>query len=347
MNKLFFLFLVLLSTFSYANDFRSVPAEKMDWSIKNGKAWCVKCGMNLSKFYKTSHVLHNTKGDSHTCSLHCLADVMKTEKGTPKVVDTNTLKLINAREAFYVIGSSKPGTMTMMSKYAFKSKSNAIEFQKKFGGKVVNFQKALEMANKSFHKESKMISMKRKRKIYPMGKKIYNKKCNTKKIDSISSLNVADIKLAIQKDSICGELKPMQLQMVALYVKFGKNSTFTVPEKSKCPVCGMFVAKYPKWSVKLTANGKDHYFDGMKDYFKYNLKNKKGTAIGRDYYTLNDINIKKAFFVIGSDVLGPMGHELIPFLKREDAKKFKKEHKGKKIVTFLEVNAELLKQLDQ
>ncbi len=43
---------------------------------------------------------------------------------------------------------------------------------------------------------------------------------------------------------------------------------------------------------------------------------------------------------------GPMGHEPIPFEKEDDAKKFLKEHKGKKILRFQDITLKLLWSLD-
>ena len=65
-----------------------------------------------------------------------------------------------------------------------------------------------------------------------------------------------------------------------------------------------------------------------------------------EYYDLKLIKGKAAFFVIGSDVLGPMGKELIPLANEADAKEFMRDHKGSKILHFDEVTAELIKGLD-
>jgi nitrous oxide reductase accessory protein NosL len=41
-------------------------------------------------------------------------------------------------------------------------------------------------------------------------------------------------------------------------------------------------------------------------------------AIGvTDYYRVQRIDAHKAYYVVGSDVLGPMGHELIPLETRQ------------------------------
>jgi nitrous oxide reductase accessory protein NosL len=65
-----------------------------------------------------------------------------------------------------------------------------------------------------------------------------------------------------------------------------------------------------------------------------------------DYYSLNLIDGLRAYYVLGSNVYGPMGHELIPFAKESDAKEFMKDHQGKSIVTFQDVKYEMVKALD-
>ena len=38
----------------------------------------------------------------------------------------------------------------------------------------------------------------------------------------------------------------------------------------KCPVCGMFVYKYPDWTAEIIfEEGAVFYFDGAKDFFKF------------------------------------------------------------------------------
>jgi nitrous oxide reductase accessory protein NosL len=65
-----------------------------------------------------------------------------------------------------------------------------------------------------------------------------------------------------------------------------------------------------------------------------------------DYYGLAFVDGYKAIYVIGSDVYGPMGRELIPFEKEADAKEFMKDHKGKTLLRFKDVTMEVIKQLD-
>jgi nitrous oxide reductase accessory protein NosL len=65
-----------------------------------------------------------------------------------------------------------------------------------------------------------------------------------------------------------------------------------------------------------------------------------------DYYTLTLVNGFKAHYVLGSDICGPMGRELIPFEKEADAKEFSIDHKGKSIKRFKDISYEMIKGLD-
>lgn len=125
----------------------------------------------------------------------------------------------------------------------------------------------------------------------------------------------------------------------------------------KCPVCGMFVAKYPDWVAVVTFEDGHHvYFDGAKDMFKYLFDVKKydpsrsadavrGIQV-TEYYDMRLIPAKEAFFVVGSDVYGPMGRELIPLAAAEDAEAFSGDHNGKRTLRFDEVTPQLIETLD-
>jgi nitrous oxide reductase accessory protein NosL len=127
--------------------------------------------------------------------------------------------------------------------------------------------------------------------------------------------------------------------------------------KDKCPVCGMFVAKYPDWLAAVRLRDGSHvYFDGAKDMFKYLLDPKKydparkqgdiQAAAVMDYYRLDWIDARQAWYVLGSDVYGPMGRELIPLEREADAREFMKDHKGLKIIMYSDVTPEVIKTLD-
>lgn len=127
--------------------------------------------------------------------------------------------------------------------------------------------------------------------------------------------------------------------------------------KDKCPVCGMFVAPYPNWvGGILFKDGARFYFDGPKDLFAYYFApGRYGSARKRadiaeiyvtDYYSVAAIDGRKAFYVVGSDVRGPMGKELVPFAKKTDADGFLKDHKGEKVLRFDEITPATLQRPD-
>ena len=137
----------------------------------------------------------------------------------------------------------------------------------------------------------------------------------------------------------------------------GEVAPVTATKADKCPVCGMFVAKYPDFLAQIIfTDGSYALFDGAKDMFKYFFDLKKYNAAKErsdiasiyvtDYYSMTPIDGRTAWYVIGSDVFGPMGRELIPFQQETDAKEFMKDHSGKKLLRFDEVTPDLIKGLE-
>lgn len=137
----------------------------------------------------------------------------------------------------------------------------------------------------------------------------------------------------------------------------GERPPVKPTDKDRCPVCGMFVAKYKEFIAQVIfKDGSYAVFDGIKDMFKYYInmtkydKNKQASDIDSiyvtDYYNEKQIDAVKAYYVKGSNVYGPMGKELIPFATEEDAKEFMIDHSGDSMVRFDDVTMEMLKSLD-
>ena len=127
--------------------------------------------------------------------------------------------------------------------------------------------------------------------------------------------------------------------------------------RDKCPVCGMFVAKYPDFLASVVfRDGAVFHFDGVKDLMKFYVRldryspgRKQADIDGvwvTDYYRMKLIDGRRAHYVIGSDVYGPMGKELIPFEKKTGAEEFLKDHRGERIILFEGITPEVIRGLD-
>jgi len=193
----------------------------------------------------------------------------------------------------------------------------------------------------------------KEKKIYPMGKKIYEKRC--KDIDVSSYTTKQNLQTDIKDKKLCKPLKEKYFDALVTYlweVKRDKKDAISrdiikVTKDAKCPICGMFVYKYPRWATKFD----NQFFDGAKDMMKYyfqkydKVKSKK--MLVTDYYTQTAMDGKKAYYVIGSNVYGPMGNEFIPFRTLKEAKTFLNDHFGKKILRFNEINEDIVYEQDE
>ena len=119
----------------------------------------------------------------------------------------------------------------------------------------------------------------------------------------------------------------------------------------------MLFRSYRYWVATVQwRDGKLVHFDGAKDCFKYVLDlgryapGRKASDIAAmgvtDFYATALVDAATAWYVIGSDVLGPMGHELVPHDTEAEARDFMADHKGRRILKSAEVTPALLTALD-
>lgn len=126
---------------------------------------CPNCGMVRAMWARTWITFEDSKGPHQACSMHCLADGSINSGEEPKnvmvAVYMEPEKMVPADNAYFVIGSKAKGTMTMLSKPAFASKSDAEKFSSECGGEVADFGKAFEMAKAGVEKEKEMSAKRR------------------------------------------------------------------------------------------------------------------------------------------------------------------------------------------
>ena len=229
MKKILLTLLALgtLATFAQAEEAKPKKMTKMFQSVSKGEAtllqegkakpFCPECGMTLPMFFKTNHAATVNGTLKQYCSLHCVVeDSKKGSKLTDiKVVDVSSLKFIDANKAFYVVGSSKKGTMSMVSKYAFANKADAEAFAKANGGKVMDYSAAYKAAESDFAKDSKMVA-KKQAMMAEKGKMMYGKMCQ--KTDK-KFVTTAEAKAFMVENKLCKDLNPKQMQAIGLYLK--------------------------------------------------------------------------------------------------------------------------------
>jgi len=374
----YIVFVLLFSISLFGIDF-SKKATVEPYLVQKGdaKQWCPICGMKIKDYYKTSYIakLKDTNISRQYCSMRCLLKDMQEytiDTNSIQVVDAATQKYIKANDAFYLVKSKVIGTMSKNSKLAFKDKKDALKFKKRFRGKIVDFQKAFSLAKESFESDNNSITKRKEKRSYKRGQRVFNHICQKDKIDPNNYLEINDLKADIVKNHLCKKTNEKNLQALALYLwdvkRFGdlnqNDQRVKVTHDEKCPVCGMFTYKYPRWAAQifydLGDKGHRHLsFDGVKDLMKFYFnanrwgnytlytKNNIHNILVTDYYTQKSIDGTKAYYVIGSNIYGPMGHEFIPFKTKDDADVFMRDHYGSAILKFGDITESQVYQLDK
>ena len=362
------IFLVLAATlfcltgvFAQENFSKKATVEPLYTQKGDGKEYCPICGMDLKMHYKTVHMAKLKDGTNRQyCSIRCLIEDRKSKEvdmTTVKVIDAKSQKVIDAKSAYYVVGANAPTTMLPLSLYAFKDGADAREFRAEFGGEIKTFDEVYEQVTGVMQTSEAARQSRLEKNVYPKGQKLYESKC--KEINPSSYENIAKLKADLK--NYCDIKDPMQFQPIALYlwdVKREKNSdesfSMSVTKEDRCPVCAMFVSKYPEWVAKVEYDGGYYAFDGVKDMMKFVFDPKKYAGkeikikrvLVTDYYNQKGIDATKAYYVIGSDVYGPMGNELIPFSSKKEAQNFRKDHKGSDVLSYQEITKSIVCQLD-
>ncbi len=154
-----------------------------------------------------------------------------------------------------------------------------------------------------------------------------------------------------------GGLKALLLAALLLLAVAAPGLAVPPPElpPGQCPVCGMDPAQYPAWQAQVAfGDGQTAAFDGCKDLFRFLLQVPNydphhvaadvSAVWVKDHTTGNWTDGRQAVYLTGSDLLGPMGKELVPFADAAQAKAFAAEHGGE-VIGFDQVTLELLAQL--
>jgi copper chaperone NosL len=135
------------------------------------------------------------------------------------------------------------------------------------------------------------------------------------------------------------------------------DGRMALSESDRCPVCAMFPARRPETAAAMTLkSGQTFYFCGNGCLLRTWLRStvylgKPQDQIDRivvhDYFSGKPVDGRKATWVAGSDVVGPMGPAIIALGDAGQLETFKKRHGGKTVFTFEEIDDALWKQISR
>ena len=373
MKKLLLITFILLSSNLFADFSKRATSKIQLFQSGSEKQWCPITGLKIQDYYKTSYTAKlksNGRYRQYSCLYALATDMQESglDMNSVKVLAIDKNRYITVKDAYFLIKSAVNATFGKTSTLAFGDKNTALKYQNRYGGKIVDFKKALHVEQKNLKDALSYMVTIYKKKLYPMGKRVYKKRC--KKIDTDDYIEINELKSDIRQHKLCGKLDEKHLQALALYIWDVKRTggivnqiqKVKVNDDEKCPVCGMFVYKYPRWAAQIFYKHGNHEhhlsFDGVKDMMKFYFNNKKwgkydfakrkniSKILVTDYYTQKALDARGAYFVLGSNIYGPMGNELIPFASLKEAKNFKIDHKGEKILKFGEIKKDLPYKLD-
>ena len=129
-----------------------------------------------------------------------------------------------------------------------------------------------------------------------------------------------------------------------------KKGQMQIGKRDRCPVCGMRVAEYQKFSTAIQLlDNTTYYFCSSgcmlrawlhPDIFLASSKGKLKSTVVREYFTGVQIDGNDVSWVVGSDVIGPMGPAFVPVKGNKALDIFKKRHGGKIVFMLKELSPE-------
>jgi len=127
-----------------------------------------------------------------------------------------------------------------------------------------------------------------------------------------------------------------------------QNGRMRVGPKDRCPVCGMKVIRYPKFSSAIQLKDHDTYYfcstgcmirSWMHPEIYLGTKSSElKRPVVKEYFTGRQVDARDIIFVSGSDIIGPMGPALVPVLDENYLKVLIKRHGAKKHFLLKDVN---------
>lgn len=130
-----------------------------------------------------------------------------------------------------------------------------------------------------------------------------------------------------------------------------ENDRMQISAQDRCPVCGMKVIRYPKFSSAIRLANRDTFYfcsNGCMlkawlhpEIFLQSSRQALSLAVVRDYFSGRQVDAREVFWIAGSDVIGPMGPAMVALQGRDSVDTFLKRHGGRKIFRLQELTDDL------
>jgi copper chaperone NosL len=130
-----------------------------------------------------------------------------------------------------------------------------------------------------------------------------------------------------------------------------------VPDDARCPVCGMYPARFPNWAAQTVfKDGAAHFFDSPVDLFAFQQRLSKdkryslddvAVSFVSDFETGHKIEARHAFYVHGSSAVGPMRDADLPAFASREAADSLARSRGGKVLAFADITPELVQSLNR
>ena len=118
--------------------------------------------------------------------------------------------------------------------------------------------------------------------------------------------------------------------------------------QDRCPVCGMRVAEYVRFSSAIQLSDETTYYFCScgcmlrawlhPDIFLAASRGELKTPVVREYFTGDQLDGRTVSWVAGSDVIGPMGPAMVPVKGEPALEAFKRRHGGTAVFLLEELD---------
>lgn len=116
--------------------------------------------------------------------------------------------------------------------------------------------------------------------------------------------------------------------------------------RPRCSACGMYADAAPRWAAGAeNTQGEVVRFDAPRCLFQQKARGGLREAWVTEYYSQARRDAANVTYVVGSDLIGPMGKDFVP-VDAANVDRFVREHGGRRIA-YASIDAAAVERLDR